>query len=175
VRDFIISRLIQTLFSILIVTVIAFLLVHMIPGDPVIAIVGSESSVEEIQRLRHEMGLDRPLIVQYGRWINGVLHGELGTSRRRHEKVISMIARSAPISFLLVGLGLLAGAIVGIPAGIISAIRRGRLIDSLVTMFSNLGVAMPVFWLGILLIYFFGLKLGLLQSPGTHHRSTICG
>lgn len=128
--------------------------------------VGTESSVEEMERLRHEMGLDRPLVVQYVRWLSNILQGEFGTSMRRHEKVINMIGRSAPPSFLLVGLSLILGTLVGILAGIISAIRRGRFIDSLVTVLSNLGVAMPIFWLGILFIYFFGLELDLLPIAG---------
>ncbi len=165
-RAFIIRRLVHTVFTVLTVSFIAFMLVHLIPGDPVTTILGLESSPQEAEKLRRELWLDRPLLIQYGHWLHKMVRGDFGLSLQAHEKVLDLIAKSGPISLLVSSLAILLGAAVGIPAGVISAVRRGKFVDSLVTVASNLGVAIPIFWLGILFIYLFGLKLGWLPILG---------
>lgn len=167
-RAFIIRRLIETIFTIFIVSIMAFALVHLIPGDPIVSLVGMESLTAkgEIERLRHELGFDQPLIVQYVQWLGKVIQGDLGTSLRYRVRVSQLIIDRIPVSLLLVGLSFLISIIIGIPAGILTAIRRGKLLDSVITTFSNLGIAIPIFWFGIMLIYLFGLKLRWLPVSG---------
>jgi peptide/nickel transport system permease protein len=148
------------------VSVIAFALVQLVPGDPVLSLVGTETQQGEIDRLRHEMGFDKPLILQYGHWLGKVMQGDFGMSLRYKEKVNRLIAQSAPISLFLGGISFVIGLLVGIPAGIVTAVRRGKLLDSVITTASNVGIAVPVFWLGIMLIYVFAVKLGWLPVSG---------
>ena len=165
-RAFILRRLMETAVSVFIVTIIAFSLVQLVPGDPVLSLVGTETHEEEIQRLRKEMGFDKPLVLQYAHWISKVAQGDLGMSLRYKEKVNRLIAQSAPISLFLGAVSFVIGMLIGIPAGIITAVRRGKLIDSVITACSNIGIAVPVFWLGVLLIYVFGVHLGWLPVSG---------
>jgi peptide/nickel transport system permease protein len=165
-RAFIVRRLIETAFTMFIVSLIAFTLVQLVPGDPILSLVGTETQQAEIERLRHEMGFDKPLILQYGHWLGKVVQGDFGMSLRYKEKVNRLIAQSAPISLFLGGISFVIALLVGIPAGIVTAVRRGKLLDSVITTASNVGIAVPVFWLGIMLIYVFAVKLGWLPVSG---------
>ncbi len=165
-HTFILRRLTETAVSVIIVSIIAFSLVQLVPGDPVLSLVGTETQEEEIQRLRQEMGFDKPLVVQYARWVSKVAKGDFGMSIRYKERVNRLIAESAPISLFLGAVSFVIGMLIGIPAGIITAIRRGKLLDSVITACSNIGIAIPVFWLGVLLIYIFGVHLGWLPVSG---------
>jgi peptide/nickel transport system permease protein len=164
--SFIIRRCIQAIVVIFLVTVISFLLLHMIPGDPVIRILGMHASEAQVAQLRHELGLDQPIVVQYGNWIWNVFHGELGKSYIYHEDIAVLIRERFPITFYLTFLALILSTIIGITAGVVSAVKRATFIDSFITLFSNVGIAVPTFWLGILGIYLFGLKLGWLPVEG---------
>ena len=126
-RAFILRRLMETVVSVFIVSIIAFSLVQLIPGDPVLSLVGTETHEEEIQRLRKEMGFDKPLILQYTYWISKVMQGDFGMSLRYKERVNRLIAQSAPISLFLGAVSFAIGMLIGIPAGIITAVRRGKL------------------------------------------------
>ena len=165
-HTFILRRLTETAVSVIIVSIIAFSLVQLVPGDPVLSLVGTETQEEEIQRLRQEMGFDKPLVVQYAHWVSKVAKGDFGMSIRYKERVNRLIAESAPISLFLGAVSFVIGMLIGIPAGIITAIRRGKLLDSVITACSNIGIAIPVFWLGVLLIYIFGVHLGWLPVSG---------
>jgi peptide/nickel transport system permease protein len=165
-RVFIFRRLIETAVSVLIVSIMTFSLVQLIPGDPVLSLVGTETHEEEIQRLRKEMGFDKPLVLQYVHWVSKVAQGDFGMSLRYKERVNRLIAQSAPISLFLGAVSFAIGMLLGIPAGIVTAIRRGKILDSVITTCSNIGIAIPVFWLGVLLIYFFGVHLGWLPVSG---------
>ncbi len=164
--SFIVRRLIQTIFVIFLVTIITFSLMQIIPGDPVITMLGTEATQEQINVLRHELWLDQPLHIQYIHWLNNVLHGDFGSSFIFHEPVTDLLAERIPVTLYLSIWAFLGSIILGIAAGIISAIRRGGWLDNIVTLFANVGVAIPVFWLGILGIYVFGLNLGWLPIQG---------
>jgi len=164
--SFIIRRCIQAIIVIFLVTVISFLLLHMIPGDPVIRILGMHASEAQVAQLRHEMGLDLPIYAQYGNWIWNVFHGDLGQSYIYHEDITTLIRERFPITFYLTFLSLTISTIIGIIAGVISAVKRATFIDSFITLFANVGIAVPTFWLGILGIYIFGLQLGWLPVEG---------
>src|SRR5512135_1946642 len=152
-RSFILRRLMETAVSVIIVSLIAFSLVQLVPGDPVLSLVGTETHEAEIQRLRKEMGFDKPLLLQYAHWVSRVMQGDFGMSLRYKERVNHLIAQSAPISLFLGAVSFVIGMMIGIPAGIVTAVRRGKLLDSVITACSNIGIAIPVFWLGVLLIY----------------------
>ncbi|HEY97585.1 MAG TPA: ABC transporter permease [Dehalococcoidia bacterium] len=167
---YIIRRLIQSVFVLIIVTLLVFLTMHILPGDPILIFMSSgelkNTSLEEIEILRHEFGLDRPLLIQYFDWLGGVIHGDFGISIVQREPVVKEINRRLPITLLLSSIALFISIIIGIPAGVICAVRRGNWIDTVVTIIANAGITIPVFWLGIMLIYLFALNLGWLPVQG---------
>lgn len=148
------------------VTLLSFAIIHIIPGDPAAIMLGTEASQEQIDALRHELYLDQPLVSQYWHWISQVATGDLGKSLKYQEPVGKMIAERIPVTLNLSILALIISVVFGVGAGIICAVRRGGILDSSVTVLANLGIAVPTFWLGILGIYFFGLKLGWLPIQG---------
>lgn len=167
---YIARRLIQGLFVIILVTLLVFFSMRLLPGDPILLYVSSdqmtESTDEEIKALRKEFGLDRPIFIQYFAWISDVISGDLGMSIIQRTSVSSEITRRMPITLHLSLISLALIIMVGIPLGSIAAVRRSTWMDTVATFLTNLGITVPVFWLGILLIYFIGLKLGLLPIFG---------
>jgi peptide/nickel transport system permease protein len=136
------------------------------PGDPVLRILGPRAKPDQIEQLRHELELDKPIIVRYGNWLRGIFHGDLGKSLIFHEDVGTLLKDRFPVSAYLAFLALLLSTVLGILGGIISAVKRGSILDSTISLFANTGVAVPTFFLAILGIYIFGLKLGWLPIQG---------
>jgi peptide/nickel transport system permease protein len=136
------------------------------PGDPAATMLGLEATPEQIAELRHELWLDRPFLVQYGHWVNNALHGDLGTSLMYDEPINELFGTRLPITLYLSLLAFIISTFVGIAAGIVCAIRRGGILDQVISVSANIGIAIPVFWLGILGIYFFSFKLQLLPMQG---------
>jgi peptide/nickel transport system permease protein len=167
---YIIRRLLLALVMLLIVTIMVFLAMRLLPGDPVLLILtrgeASKISEEDIQNLRHEFGLDKPLPVQYITWVSNAFRGDLGISITQRVPVTQELARRFPVTLHLSLLALLLSVVIGIPAGIICAVRRGTWIDMVVTVLANLGITVPAFWLGILLIYLFAMDLRWLPVFG---------
>ncbi len=167
---YIVRRLIQSAVVMVLVSVIVFLGLRLLPGDPIRLIVSSSEAQsyteQQVQDMRHEFGLDKPLAVQYLNWVNDIFHGKLGNSVFTRLPVANEIFRRLPITFELGALSLIVGLVIGIPLGVISAVRRGRWIDQLVVTLSNLGITVPTFWLGLILMYVFGLTLKWLPIMG---------
>lgn len=167
---YIIRRLLQGLIIILIVSLLVFIFMRLVPGDPLVLFIGpvemSFATPERIAAYRAEFGLDKPVIMQYFNWLGDALHGDLGKSVYSGVSVWNTLSTRLPITVYLGILALLISALVGIPLGIISAIRRGKLLDTGITLFSILGITLPIFWLGILMAYLFALKLGWLPVKG---------
>lgn len=172
---YIIRRILQMILILLLVTILTFLLVRLLPGDPIRMFLSQQEqeniTPERIALLRHEYGLDRPMFVQYVDWLAQIVRADLGRSIITRQKIISDVARRVPISFELGMSAFILSIVVGIPIGVIAAIRRGTWLDNVLTAFGNLGICVPSFWLGILLIYIIGYKLDLLPifgftSPG---------
>ena len=167
---FILRRIGLAVIVLLLVTLIVFMAMRILPGDPIYMIISASStgtvSVDEVNRVRHEYGLDRPLIVQYFSWLGDVAHGNLGESIVQKQPVLNAIAQRVPVTLNLSILALIFGMLFGIPFGIICALRRGKWIDTVVTIFANLGITMPTFWLGFILIYIFSLQLHWLPTMG---------
>jgi peptide/nickel transport system permease protein len=127
---------------------------------------GTEASEQDVAALRSQLGLDRPMMEQFGSWLFHVLQGDLGRSLQFHQPVSHLISTRLPVSIYVGILALILSTILGVGAGVISAVRRGTVLDQAITLFANAGVAVPVFWLGILGIYLFALRLGWLPVQG---------
>jgi peptide/nickel transport system permease protein len=136
------------------------------PGDPVTTMLGRDATPEQIEALRKELWLDQPLLVRYAHWFSGVIQGDLGESLYYREPVSTILMKKFTITSYLASLALVLSVVVGITTGIISAVRRGGIVDQVVSLMANVGIAIPAFWLGILGIYLFGLKLGWLPIHG---------
>ena len=172
--SFVIRRLLMAAVVVIIVSLIVFFGMRLLPGDPIKALVGSqqEYSEEQIALLRHEFGLDRPLVIQYLNWMGGILQGNYGESIVDRIPVADEIFRRIPITVQLGLTAFVLGIFFGIPLGIVSAVRRGRPVDTLVVTISNIGITVPHFLLGYMLIYIFGLKLDWLPVQG-YTRPTV--
>ena len=168
---YIIRRLLMALLVLFLVTLIVFFVIRLLPGDPLLIFVAQSQtsgsmSMKEVEHLRVEFGLDKPILVQYVRWIWGIFHGDLGMSINYHEDVGKLMLERFPVTLYLGLSAFILSGVLGILLGLVAALRRGTWIDTLATTFANIGVTVPVFWLGLLLIYFFGLKLGWLPIAG---------
>lgn len=147
-----------------------FLAMRLLPGDPILMYMTARdaegSSQEQIDAMKKEFGLDKPLMVQYANWLSGVVRGDLGKSILNRSSVGAELKKRIPITFYLASLALLLSVILSIPAGIISAVRRGSWLDTAATTLANIGMTIPIFWLGILMIYVFGLYFRWLPVQG---------
>lgn len=141
------------------VTVVVFLLLFLTPGDPARVILGPEGTPEAVAQLRHELGLDRPAYIQYGLWLSRLLRGDMGRSLTMDTPVAPLVWQRFQNTSLLTVAGLTLSTLVGVLAGVLSATHRNALIDRIVTVLSLFGLSMPVFWLGIMAIFLFSLRL----------------
>jgi peptide/nickel transport system permease protein len=166
-KAFIIRRLFQTLLTLFVVTLISFVICMVLPGDPSLSVVGTEGASEEmIQTVRKELGLDQPVVVQYFKWLSALVRGDFGMSIRTRVHVLTLFSQRLPVTLELLGLGILFALLVALPMGILSSLRPNTWIDTAGTVLAVSGVAMPQFFLGMLLILVFGLWLGWLPSSG---------
>jgi peptide/nickel transport system permease protein len=167
---FIIRRLLQSIIVVIIVSVMVFFLMRMLPGDPLLMYMTKQNiqtlSMEQIEMTRHEFGLDKPMVLQYFDWMKGLSHGDLGKSILQRRTVNSLIANRLPVTLYLGLVSFILANLVGVITGLIAAIRRGKAMDLVVTLFANFGITIPTFWLAIMMIYGFGLKLGWLPIMG---------
>jgi peptide/nickel transport system permease protein len=153
--------------TLLLATVIVFLLQRLIPGDPAVLAAGENATPEAIAHIREQLGLGEPLAVQYWHWLTGIAHGDLGTSIQSSQPAFTAIRDRLPASVLIwIGAVLLA-IVVGIPAGVRAARSRGRAADEVITRVASVGIAMPSFWLGMLLVFFFSLRLNWFPATGS--------
>jgi ABC-type dipeptide/oligopeptide/nickel transport system permease component len=159
-------RIALTLPVLLGVATLVFLLIHLIPGDPALAMLGEAAAPEDVDDLRRRLGLDRPLLEQYVSFLGGALRGDLGTSLRTGEPVAREIAARLPATIELAGAAMLVAIAVALPLGIAAAVWRGRLIDHGAMTLALAGVSIPNFWLGPLLAIVFAVELGWLPVSG---------
>lgn len=163
---FLLRRLALTIPVVWIVVTLVFGLIHIVPGDPVAQMLGEGAPAPEIQRLRHDLGLDRPILDQYKTYVWNLLKGDLGTSFRNQQSVAKSIADRYPATLELTFAAILVSLALAIPAGVVSAVKRGKFADKAIGVFSLLGVSLPNFALGPLLILLFSILLGLLPVSG---------
>ncbi len=149
------------------VSLVIFVILRLIPGDPVVIMIGAENaSPEEVARLRHVLGLDQALPVQYVKFLGRVVRGDLGMSISSDEPVTRLILERLPATIELTFAAMTVALAIAIPAGVISAIRKYSAVDTAGTVAALLGVSMPNFWLGVMLIFLFALRLGWLPASG---------
>ncbi len=156
---FLLRRTLQAIAVLFIVTVIVFALLHALPGGPARAILGPRATPAAIAAFNHENGFDLPLLQQYVRWLGNALRGNLGFSYKRNQSVSSLLATAVPRTLLLVGLGTLIAVAVAIPVGLAQAVRRNKPVDHVLTAITFTLYSMPAFWLGLLLVDIFAVKL----------------
>jgi peptide/nickel transport system permease protein len=163
---FTLRRLVQSIPVVFLSTVAVFLLLHLVPGDPALAVAGSDAREDTLVAIRHEMGLDQPLPVQYVRWIGRVLQGDLGRSYTTKLPVAEQIALRIPATLELSLAGIAIALLISIPTGVLAAIRERSAADWLISSFNACAIAIPNFWFGILMILLFALALGWLPASG---------
>jgi len=145
---------------------VTFFIGRVIPVDPVLAIVGDRAPEHVVERVREELGLNKPLYVQFGIYIQKVAHGDFGTSVLTANPVLQDIARTFPATLELATLGILIGVSVGVPLGVWAAVRRGGLVDQVVRVMGLIGYSVPIFWLGLMALVLFYARLGWVGGPG---------
>jgi peptide/nickel transport system permease protein len=163
---YVLGRILQMFPVLFGVIVVVFLLTHVLPGDPVLMMLDVSYTQEQYVEMQRYLGLDKPLHVQFAAYMGDLLKGDLGTSIHSRESVTAMILGRFPATFVLSISALFIAAVVAIPLGVISAIRQNSKVDYACMVASQLGVSMPVFWLGLMLILFFSLYLNLLPAGG---------
>lgn len=163
---YIAKRLMVALPTLLIVSMLVFGLQMLLPGDPVLAMAGEERDPETLARIREQLHLDDPVPVQYLRWLGGVVTGDLGTSLRTGEPVSQLIVQKLPVTIQLAVMSMIFAMLIGIPAGIIAAVRKGSVTDWLANFVALSGLSIPNFWLGIMLIQLVSVNLGWLPASG---------
>lgn len=167
---YIVRRIFQSLIVLLLLTVTVFFGMRLLPGDPIYMLYNPNEvqsfTPEQIAQIRHDAGIDRPIVVQYFDWLGGVFHGELGVSILTKNSASKEVARRIPVTAHLGITAFILGIIIGVTAGVISAVRRATWIDTIVTFLANIGITVPIFWLGIMMIYVFSVYLGWLPPMG---------
>jgi len=147
-------------------SVLVFLIIRLVPGDPVLAVLGLNATPDLVAKLREDLGLNDPIYVQYVNWLGGVLHGDFGLDYRSDEPIGQMLLDRLPVTLELTALSLVFAVLLAIPLGVVAAVRRGRVADKATQGISLVGISVPDFWLGIMLILVFSLGLGVLPSSG---------
>ncbi len=169
---YIIQRLLHLIPVLLLVSLIVFLIVHIIPGDPILVMLGVDPEVgatyteEQYKELQKMLGFDQPVYIQYFRWLGRVLEGDLGLSLQSRRPVLEILLERYPATIYLALMAFITVILIALPAGIIAAVRQNTIVDYSAMGYAMWGVAIPNFWLGLMLILLFSLKLGILPSIG---------
>ncbi|GAA4755493.1 ABC transporter permease [Modestobacter marinus] len=169
----IVRTLLLSLITLFGVSILIFLMLRVLPGDPARVLAGLNASEEQVARLRAELGLDESLLAQYWSFITGVLTGDLGTSARTSAPVASEIGVRLPATLILAVVATIIGTIAGVTAGVVAAVRRNSIVDHVISSVAMMGVSMPVYWLGLLLILLFAVTLGWLPAAGSGEPLSI--
>jgi len=164
--DYVLRRAAQSAILLFLVTIVVFLILQLVPGDPATVMLGGQATLNEIELLRKQMGLDRPLVEQYLRYLAGILHGDLGLSIRAGIPVLDYIGQRLPASLALASVAFALVLVVGIPAGVLASVKSGTVVDHVVMTMAILGQAVPAFWLGLLMIILFAVRLRVLPPFG---------
>ena len=163
---YLLQRLITTLIVIFGITFVVFMIIQLVPGDPARVVLGVAASEENVAALRERLGLNAPVWQQYLTWLGGLFQGDLGNSLVTGQPVTEQVLHRLPATLTLAAAGLIIGLLIGLPAGIMSALKPHSPLDISTSLLSQIGVSIPDFWLGILLVLLFSLTLGWLPSQG---------
>lgn len=162
----ILSKLFMMVPLLFLISLILFALISMLPGDAVLSMIGDSGDIEYIEQLRQQIGLDKPLYQQYLDWIGNLLRGNLGKSIISRQSIATILKVRFPVTLELTFLAIVFSVVIAVPAGILSAVKRNSAWDIATSVISMFGIAMPPFWIGILMIMFFSLKLNWLPASG---------
>lgn len=165
-KTYIARRTGQMVIILILISIFTFLLVSFIPGDPVYAMLGEEVSQEEYDRVFHELKLDQPVIIRYFSWLGDALHGDFGQSTQFHVPTVDVLAERVPITMFFSLSAFVISIPLGILFGVISAVYRGKPADTIVTLIANITACLPQFWIALLVMYIFAMRLGWLPSYG---------
>lgn len=169
-RTYIIKRVLQAIPTLLVISFLIFSLLYITPGDPVLIMLGTSDNQtmteEEYQAAKHDMGLDRPMLVRYTEFLTGALHGDLGKSYITDEDVFDTIVSKMPATLILTLAAILIALMISIPLGILAAIKHNSIWDTLATFLATIGTSLPKFWFGLVLIIFFSQNMHWLPSQG---------
>lgn len=171
--NYLIRRLLWMIMVVIGVSIIVFSLIHITPGDPAQIMLGPSAAIEDVEALRHQLGLDQPLVLQYGIWASRAARGDLGESIVLRRPVMEELTGRFRNTALLAIAAILISFSLGIATGVLSAVRRGSALDRLVMLLATFGLSLPTFWFGLMLIILFSVRLGWL--PGTGMTSAVGG
>ncbi len=166
--NYLVKRFLQLIPVLLLVSIFSFLIVHFAPGDPLNMYMRPDMTQEEMDTLRVNLGLDGTIVDQYFAWLGNVFHGNLGNSLITQQPVAGRILEVLPNTVLLMGTSLVLSFVISIPLGLIAGLKKNKLADQLISFFSYVGISIPSFWFGLLLIIVFSLLLHLLPGSGMH-------
>ena len=168
-----VRRVGQAIIVLFIVTVITFILLHLLPGNPVRAILGTRATTFDVHQLTIQLGLNKPLVVQYLIWVNHLVHGNLGFSYKLDQSVAALLAERMPKTLFLAGSALVVAVLLGVPLGMYQAVRRNKPDDYVLTGLAFIFYSMPTFWLGLLLIILFSATLSWFPSEAPQSQSNV--
>ena len=163
---FIVKKVLLSIVTVFAISIFAFLIMQMTPGDPVRAMLGAEADEEIVEATRTELNLDKPLVVQYTLWLRNALRGDFGTSLVLNQDIGEILATRIPVTLSLTIPALIISLVLGILIGVLCAVHRGSALDQIMTVLMTTMNGIPVFWIGIMMMYFFGVKLGWLPLMG---------
>jgi peptide/nickel transport system permease protein len=166
ILQMLLKRIAQSVVVLLIVTLMVFLAMQALPGNPIQIFLGATATPEQIEHYTRLFGYDKPVMVQYGKWIAGLFHGEMGRSVMLQREISGILFQRLGTTLMIVLPAFVVAIIFGLFFGITAALNRGKTVDSIVSFFANIGMAMPLFWLGIICILVFSLKLHILPVQG---------
>ena len=167
-RRYFVERVVSMAFVLVGVSFIVFVLSHLVPGDPAQVMLGPLATPRELASLREQFGLDRPILVQYGRWLSHVVQGDLGRSIMLHRAVLPEIWERFCATAILAAGGMLLAFPLGVAVGVLAAVRPGSRLDRLSRIVATLSISMPAFWIGLLLVILFSVRLGWLPGTGMY-------
>ncbi len=159
-------RLAGLAITLLVVSLAIFAVMDLLPGDPASIMLGTSASPETLAALRHELGLDQPLLIRYGQWLAGVFSGNLGQSYTYGVPVAGLIVERLAVTLPLAMIAIVLSVVIALPLGVLAAARRGGIVDAIATVFSQISIAVPAFWVALLLIILFSTTLGLMPAGG---------
>ncbi|NMB09213.1 MAG: ABC transporter permease [Tissierellia bacterium] len=164
--NLILKRIAQAIPMIIVVSIVSFMLIRIAPGDPVTAHISPESSIEDIEKIRENMGLNDNYLVQYTRWSKSILKGDFGYSYSNHRPVLKQITERIPATLGLMASAMILSIVLGTIIGLVSAMNKGGIFDRIFVLLSYVGISIPSFWFGMMLIHLLSLKFNLLPSIG---------
>lgn len=160
------KRLLQLIPTLFFVSIIIFSLQQLLPGDPALVMAGEERDPAVIEEIRRQYHLDQPLPMQYAHWLSGIMHGDLGISLRIKQPVLELVLQKLPVTIQLASMAIIIALLIGITAGVVSAVKKDSIWDYAANAFALWGISTPNFWLGIMLIFLFAVQLGWLPASG---------